>query len=463
MSDDTPPDAEPWTEKWVKIESLGGGGQGDTILVNSLSGEFDRAVLKLLKPRKAKDAKARRRMAQEVTNLKVLRNAGGKVPQVLAGNTEEFEDPNVPLYFVMEYISGKTLAETVESAKGISLSAAVAVALDLCTTMQVAIKEGIVHRDIKPENIIVRKLEPADVVMVDFGLSFNEDNDLKLTEADEALDNKFISLPERRGPGENKRDSRSDLTGICVILFYCLTGCAPRNLSDSQGRPPHRWPGYPLSNTVQNELQRDALDLFFNRGLNYEIDFRFQTIDELISRLKELLNPSTTQIPEDMETVVAREVAALRKSDRRTQIAEYAANVQTLRQSYDLCCNDIARKLGNQNKFRFGWMGMTMANAQVFEGGEVIAFTIATLSVENHSVTFQIRHTFVAQGSECTVYRDILDGPPNSSQQKIADQSAVVLRYKGETTPSAGFLVADFKAGVTKGITLISRKILSGK
>ena len=82
---------EPFTQKWVKIEPLGGGGQGDTFIVKSVSGEFGRAVLKLLKPQKAHDAKARRRMTQEVAQPKSLRNAEGKVPQVLNSNTEHFE------------------------------------------------------------------------------------------------------------------------------------------------------------------------------------------------------------------------------------------------------------------------------------------------------------------------------------------------------------------------------------
>jgi serine/threonine protein kinase len=455
--------AEPWTQKWVKIQPLGGGGQGDTLLVKSLSGEFDRAVLKLLKPQKAQDAKARGRMAQEVINLKVLRNAGGKVPQVLDGNTEKFEDPNVPLYFVMEYINGKTLAETVQASGGLPVSTSVGIALDLCTTMQNAIKERIVHRDIKPENIILRSTDPADVVIVDFGLSFNEDEALNLTETEETLDNKFISLPERRGPGENKRDFRSDLTGICAILFYCLTECAPRNLRDSQGRPPHQWPNYSISGKVQDELQRDALNLFFSRGLNYEIDFRFQTIDELITRLNEILKPKTTEITEDLETVVAREAAALRKSDRKTQLAEYITCIQPLQQSYQLCCQDISSKLSKQRSFSLGWQAMTTQLTENSEQGEIIARVVAWVVVQNHPIMFQIHHTFISQGSECTVYRDIREGPLNSRTQiKIADPAVVVLRYKGDTAPNAPAIITDFKAAITKAITLISHKIQSG-
>jgi hypothetical protein len=50
-------------------------------LVKGVSGGTKNAVLKLLKPQKAQDPKGRRRMYQEVANLKILHSAGGKVPK----------------------------------------------------------------------------------------------------------------------------------------------------------------------------------------------------------------------------------------------------------------------------------------------------------------------------------------------------------------------------------------------
>src|SRR5882724_1257292 len=146
----------PWSEKWAEIKPLGGGGQGDTLLVKSIPDGANPAVLKLLKPQKAQDQKARRRMYQEAANLKILHSAGGKVPGLLDGNTASFDATDVPLYFVMEHIDGHTLADLVQKSSGLSVEASVGVALDLCSTLRVAIKEGIVHRDIKPENIIAR-------------------------------------------------------------------------------------------------------------------------------------------------------------------------------------------------------------------------------------------------------------------------------------------------------------------
>src|ERR1035437_4357006 len=116
---------EPWNKKWIEIEPLGSGGQGDTFLVKTFADETKRAVLKLLKSHKAQDPKARRRMYQEVANLKILRSAGGKVPEVLDGNTESFEDTSMPMYFVMEHITGDTLANAVQKNSGLPVETSV--------------------------------------------------------------------------------------------------------------------------------------------------------------------------------------------------------------------------------------------------------------------------------------------------------------------------------------------------
>jgi serine/threonine protein kinase len=453
----------PWNKNWVEIEPLGGGGQGDTLLVKSISGEPARAVLKLLKPQKVRDAKARGRMAIEVTNLKVLRNAGGKVPQVLDGNTEQFEDQNVPLYFVMEFIQGDTLAKTVQGSNGLPVETSIGIALDLCSTLRVAIKSGIVHRDIKPENIIVRNLEPPDVVMVDFGLSFNEeDADHHFTSADESLDNKFLSLPERRGPDENKRDFRSDLTGICAILFYCLTKCVPRNLRDSQNRPPHRWQNYSLSGKIQNENQLSNLNLFFNRGFNHEIDTRFQTVDELSNRLEEILKPEAAAPVEDLAVVVERETAALRKNDRKTQLSLYFSNAVILQQSINQCFNDISTTLQKHNSFSVLLRDLLTGRQNIkTDQGDLIARTTIGVSVQNHSIQRYIYYAVISQGTECGIYRAIEEIVPGSPT-KIIETWTLICRYDGNSVPTAFAVVADMKPTVTRTISAISQKIQSG-
>src|SRR5687768_6816996 len=136
----------PWSEKWINEQALSGGGQGDTFLVEYASGSPQKAVLKLLKPARRKDAKARRRMYQEVAHLRTLGVAGAKVPRVLDGNTECFENIEVSLYFVMEYISGTTLDKIIESREKLSLTLGLKLCLTLCDSLGIAFKEGILHR-----------------------------------------------------------------------------------------------------------------------------------------------------------------------------------------------------------------------------------------------------------------------------------------------------------------------------
>src|SRR6266700_3637898 len=102
---------KPWQPVWIEPKALDRGGQGDTFLVKHATGAPSQAVLKLLIESKVNDPKARRRMYHEVANLRTLVNAGANVPKVLDGNTEHFERPYVPLFFVMEYVEGETLAE----------------------------------------------------------------------------------------------------------------------------------------------------------------------------------------------------------------------------------------------------------------------------------------------------------------------------------------------------------------
>src|SRR5262245_18802098 len=103
---------EPWYEKWQVVDELGGGGQGLTYKVMSRS-DGTPGVLKKLKNNKR--PQSRGRMHREVTSLDVLANAGLKVPRVFDGNTAKYQDNNIQLYFVMEYVPGRTLRDEVEA------------------------------------------------------------------------------------------------------------------------------------------------------------------------------------------------------------------------------------------------------------------------------------------------------------------------------------------------------------
>ncbi|HUK83424.1 MAG TPA: hypothetical protein VLZ12_12420, partial [Verrucomicrobiae bacterium] len=115
-----------WESDWVVKRSLDGGGQGSTFLVTSRADENLVGVLKELK--KNDSTEARIRMFQEVNNLRVVHTAGAKVPRYIAGNTERYEDATIPLFFVMEFVEGPTLAKLIQDSGPIPLERAVRIA-----------------------------------------------------------------------------------------------------------------------------------------------------------------------------------------------------------------------------------------------------------------------------------------------------------------------------------------------
>ena len=124
----------PWEANWKFVKNLSGGGQGTTQLVSSVVDPNRLGVLKTLVSRNKQSPQARGRMRVEVASLDVLAKQGIKVPEVYEGNTDQHADLNAELYFVMEYIPGKTLKKEVTDRGPLPLEKVVAIANELCGT-----------------------------------------------------------------------------------------------------------------------------------------------------------------------------------------------------------------------------------------------------------------------------------------------------------------------------------------
>jgi serine/threonine protein kinase len=193
-------DRQEWETDWRLVDAIGGGGQGFTRKVGCIADPSRIGVLKTLK--NPRDEKARGRMGAEVGNLDNLSKQGLKVPHVLAHNTDKAADLDTALYFVMEYVPGKTLTEEIRERGPQSLEKAAELTADLCSTLSQAHERGVIHRDLKPDNVIVRSFDPADFVIVDYGLSFNRETtgQADLTAVGEQIRNSFLALPETNPP-----------------------------------------------------------------------------------------------------------------------------------------------------------------------------------------------------------------------------------------------------------------------
>jgi serine/threonine protein kinase len=222
-----------WQETWIPLnaDKVESGNQGKVIEVRHVKTD-QRGALKLMHDRDKHHKERIQRFKREASIRRQLVHPG--LPAILDANLNESVDTE--LFFVAEWIEGKTLQDlfggrptTVEEA--VRLSFYLAQIVDYCH------RNGVLHRDIKPSNIILRQQDQLPV-LVDFGLAWKEEYEDEHLSSGQELGNRFLRLADNI-IGEDFDDPKTDITFIVGILFFLLTGLAPRSVPHKNGRPPH--------------------------------------------------------------------------------------------------------------------------------------------------------------------------------------------------------------------------------
>lgn len=231
---------KPWELKWRRFDQLGKGGQGTSFYAQKADERTDAQTYVLKVLNRQNDDERRGRFYREVATLRTLHHEG--IASLIDSNAEYFENKEQDLYLVTEFIPGPTLEEHVGQAKMI-LGDAVRLLLWLTGIVQYCHERGVVHRDIKLDNIVLKNGDYSKAVLLDFGLSFNEELEEAIaTPSSQQLGNRFLALPELQTKSAGKRDQRSDVTQLCGILIYVLTAEHPVTLMDAELRLPHQRP-----------------------------------------------------------------------------------------------------------------------------------------------------------------------------------------------------------------------------
>lgn len=133
------------------------------------------------------------------------------------------------LYYVMEYLSGQSLASLLEKRR-LPFREVMQIMRQICAGLSAAHAAGIVHRDLKPENLFLveRPGEPPLVKLVDFGIAKTigvDGESMKLTRTGSLVGTPFYMAPEQINGG--KVDIRTDVYALGVILYEMCTGRLP--------------------------------------------------------------------------------------------------------------------------------------------------------------------------------------------------------------------------------------------
>src|SRR5262245_11129757 len=142
------------------LEKLGEGGMG--VVYKARDTRLDRFVaIKVLPADKVANANRRQRFVQEAKAASSLSH-----PNIIT--VHDIAHENGADFMVMEYVQGKTLDQLIPR-KGMRLSEALRISVQIAHALAQAHTAGIVHRDLKPSNVMVT--ESGLVKVLDFGLA----------------------------------------------------------------------------------------------------------------------------------------------------------------------------------------------------------------------------------------------------------------------------------------------------
>lgn len=318
--------------KWKIIEEGNGGGQGKIFKVYEDGKPETDFALKFLN--RQNNLERRKRMYYEVKNVSQLDNV--HLMTIVNSNVDYYEDTSQKLYYVTEYIDGITLEEYVER-NTIDFYTALNFYAELLNLLYYCHSNHVIHRDIKPENIMLMRGELMSFVLIDFGLSFNYEEQEQMTAADQQLGNRFLILPELvSGTAEQKRMPQSDVTQATAVFLYVLTGCIPNSLLDGEGKQPHtrlECQGKLRAKITEKNVW-DNINCIFNKCFANNIEDRYADEKEI---LRELHNIHEYRVTESGGDIILGDNEIVQKVNTGVATLRYSELMNNLNPCLEIC------------------------------------------------------------------------------------------------------------------------------
>ena len=210
--------------KYEVISVLGYGGMGVVYKVKHLVlGRF--FAIKIIHPYLAADMQNRRRFQREAQAASRLTH-----PNLATVFDWDIMEDGRP-YIVMYYIDGVKLTDLIRVRNTVDENSWISIFMQMCDAVAHAHANGVLHRDLKPSNVILSRTDDAShfVKIVDFGiakiLTQNPSESKDLTKSGEVFGSPFYMSPEQCMG--RTLDVRSDIYGLGVVMYECLTGSCP--------------------------------------------------------------------------------------------------------------------------------------------------------------------------------------------------------------------------------------------
>jgi len=216
-------------DKWEVLKRLGAGSFGTVYKVKDVKGGWIEA-LKILGVDRITGSEAETVRKRFLREAQIMKRLGTQSPHIVGLSTYEEDIEAGLVYFLMEYVEGKSMGDALIEQGPFSVERTLMLAIQVCDALVVAHEgeEGVVHRDLKLENIMLTQdRSGAEVAKVlDFGIAklAAKEADSRLTTAG-TLGTPGFAAPEQLRAEDV--DGRTDLFAFGVILYCLLTGRDP--------------------------------------------------------------------------------------------------------------------------------------------------------------------------------------------------------------------------------------------
>ena len=196
-------------------------------------------------------------------------------------------------YFVMEYLEGRNLAQTVRKEGPMEPMRALNVMIQACGALEEAHRAGIVHRDLKPENIFLTQQGGITDFpkLLDFGLAKVSERQMRPGSLILTQEGMVFGTPEFMSPEQARGetlDGRSDIYSLGVILYELVTGKLPFDAAQPMEfiQRHIKEPPIPLAERTPDINFPPGLEAALMKALAKKPDERFASAAEFANALK---------------------------------------------------------------------------------------------------------------------------------------------------------------------------------
>jgi serine/threonine protein kinase len=216
-------------DKWKVLKRLGAGSFGTVYKVTDVKGGWTEA-LKILGVDRLSGAEAEEMRARFLREAQIMKRLGRESQHIVGLSTYEEDIEAGLIYFLMEFVEGRSLADALGEEGPFAVDRTVRLAVQVCDALMAAHEgpEPVVHRDLKLENLMLTKDRVGEemVKVLDFGIAkiAEREADSRLTTVG------TLGTPGYAAPEQLRAeavDGRTDLFAFGVILYALLTGRDP--------------------------------------------------------------------------------------------------------------------------------------------------------------------------------------------------------------------------------------------